>query len=48
MASAKVRTNVNERLAFKDAADAHQALEGRATSGSTVQTIEPTVHRSFP
>jgi NADPH2:quinone reductase len=45
MASGKVRINVNQRLALKDAA-AHKAA--RATSGSTVLTIEPTVHRSFP
>jgi len=43
-----VRINVNQRLALKDAANAHKALEARATSGSTVLTIEPTVHRSFP
>ena len=30
----KVRINVNRRFAFKDAADAHRALEARATSGS--------------
>src|SRR5262249_22566213 len=46
-ASGKVR-NVNQRFALKDAAGAHEALEARATSGSTILTIEPTVHRSFP
>ena len=35
-------------VALRDAADAHKALEARATSGSTVLTIEPSVHRSFP
>jgi len=53
VASGKVRINVNQRFALKDAADAHKALEARATSGSTVLTIEPkravepTVQRSF-
>jgi hypothetical protein len=27
---------VNQRFALKDAADAHKALEARATSGSTI------------
>ena len=35
----KVRINVNQRFALKDAADAHKALEARATSGSTILTI---------
>jgi NADPH:quinone reductase-like Zn-dependent oxidoreductase len=39
VASEKVRINVNQRFALKDAADAHKALEARATSGSTVLTI---------
>jgi len=39
IASGKVRINVNQRFALKDAADAHKALEARATSGSTVLTI---------
>jgi NADPH:quinone reductase len=30
--------------ALKDAADAHKALDARATSGSTILIIEPTVH----
>jgi hypothetical protein len=38
-ASGKVRINVNQRFALKDAADAHKALEARATSGSTILTI---------
>ena len=39
VASGKVRINVNRRFALKDAAEAHKALEARATSGSTVLTI---------
>jgi NADPH2:quinone reductase len=39
VASGKLRIKVNQRFALKDAADAHQALEARATSGSTVLTI---------
>jgi NADPH:quinone reductase len=39
IASGKVRINVNQRFALKDAADAHKALEARATSGSTVLTV---------
>jgi NADPH:quinone reductase-like Zn-dependent oxidoreductase len=39
VASGKVRINVNQCFALKDAADAHKALETRATSGSTVLTI---------
>jgi len=31
--------NVNQHFALKDAADAHKALEARATSDSTVLTI---------
>ena len=38
-ASGKVRINVNQRFALKDVADAHKALEARATSGSTILTI---------
>jgi len=34
-----VRINANQRFALKDAADAHKALEARATSGSTILTI---------
>ena len=30
---------VNQRFPLKDAADAHKALEARATSGSTILTI---------
>ena len=39
VASRKVRINVNQRFALKDAADAHKALDARATSGSTILTI---------
>ena len=39
VASGKVRINVNQRFALKDAADAKKALEARATSGSTILTI---------
>ena len=39
VASGKVRINVNQRFALRDAADAHKALEARATSGSTILTI---------
>jgi NADPH2:quinone reductase len=39
VASGKVRINVNQRFSLKDAADAHKALEARATSGSTILTI---------
>jgi hypothetical protein len=44
----KVRINVNQRFALKDAADAHKALEARATSGSTILTIQPSIQRSLP
>jgi NADPH2:quinone reductase len=39
VASGKVRINVNQRFALKDAADAQKALEARATSGSTILTL---------
>ena len=39
VASGKVRINVNQRFALKDAAEAHKALEARATYGSTILTI---------
>jgi NADPH2:quinone reductase len=39
VASGKVRINVNQRFALKDAAEAHKALEARATSGATVLTV---------
>jgi len=37
--SGKVRIEVNQRFPLKDAAEAHRALEGRKTSGSTILTI---------
>jgi NADPH2:quinone reductase len=48
VASGKVRINVNQRFALKYAADAHKSLEARATSGSTILTIQPSIHRSLP
>jgi hypothetical protein len=47
-ASGKVRINVNQRLALKEAADADKGLGGARRLRVTVPTIEPTVHRSFP
>jgi NADPH2:quinone reductase len=37
--SGKVKIEVKQRFALKDAAEAHRALEARQTSGSTVLTI---------
>ena len=39
ISSGKVKIEVKQRFALKDAAAAHQALEARQTSGSTVLTI---------
>jgi NADPH:quinone reductase len=39
LAGGKVKVEVKQRFALADAADAHRALEGRKTSGSTVLTI---------
>lgn len=39
LASGKVKVEVKQRFALKDAAEAHRALEGRKTSGSTVLSI---------
>jgi NADPH2:quinone reductase len=39
VASGKVRIEVKQRFALKDAADAHRALEARQTTGSTVLTV---------
>jgi len=39
VASGKVRINVNQRSALKDAAEAHKTFEARATSASTILTI---------
>ena len=37
--SGKVKVEIQQRFALKDAAEAHRALEARKTSGSTVLTI---------
>ena len=37
--SGKVKIEIGQRFALKDAAEAHRALEGRRTHGSTVLTI---------
>src|SRR3954454_5899173 len=39
LASGKVKVEVKQRFPLKDAAEAHRALEGRKTSGSTVLSI---------
>ena len=39
LASGQVKVEVKQRFALKDAAEAHRALEGRKTSGSTVLTM---------
>jgi NADPH:quinone reductase len=39
LASGKLKVEVKQRFALADAAEAHRALEGRKTSGSTVLTI---------
>lgn len=39
VASGKVNIEIGRRFALADAADAHRALEGRRTTGSTVLTI---------
>jgi NADPH2:quinone reductase len=39
VASGKVRIEVKQRFALRDAAQAHRALEARKTSGSTVLTV---------
>jgi NADPH:quinone reductase len=39
VASGKVKVEVKQRFALKDAAGAHRALEGRKTSGSTILTV---------
>jgi len=39
VASGKVKVEIKQRFALKDAADAHRALEARQTSGSTVLTV---------
>ena len=39
LTSGKVKVELNQHFALKDAAEAHRALEARKTSGSTVLTI---------
>jgi NADPH2:quinone reductase len=39
VASGKVRIEVKQRFALKNAAAAHRALEARETSGSTILTV---------
>lgn len=39
VASGQVRIEINQRFALCDAAEAHRALEGRRTTGSTVLTV---------
>lgn len=39
IAGGKIKVEVKQRFALKDAAEAHRALEGRKTTGSTVLTI---------
>ncbi len=39
VASGKVRIEVKQRFALKDAAEAHRALEARKTTGSTILTV---------
>jgi len=39
VASGKVKIEVKQRFALKDAAEAHRALEGRKTTGSTILTV---------
>jgi NADPH2:quinone reductase len=39
VASGKVKIEVQQRFALKDAAEAHRQLEGRKTTGSTILTI---------
>jgi NADPH:quinone reductase len=39
VASGKVKVEIKQRFALKDAAEAHRALEARRTSGSTILTV---------
>jgi NADPH2:quinone reductase len=34
-----VKVNINQRFALQDAAEAHRALESRATTGATVMVV---------
>ncbi len=38
--SGKVKIDLRQRFPLADAAEAHRALEARATSGSTILTID--------
>jgi NADPH2:quinone reductase len=38
--SGKVTVDIRQRFPLADAAEAHRALEGRKTSGSTILTID--------
>ena len=40
VACGKVKVEIKQRFALKDAADAHRALEGRRTTGSTILTVD--------
>jgi NADPH2:quinone reductase len=35
----KIRIEIRQKFALRDAAEAHRALEGRRTTGSTILTI---------
>jgi len=48
LGAGQVRINFNQRFALKDAAEARKSSEARAASGSTILTIQPSIHRSFP
>jgi NADPH2:quinone reductase len=39
VSSGKVKVEVQQRFALKDAAEAHRALQARRTTGSTILTI---------
>jgi NADPH2:quinone reductase len=39
VASGKVKIEIKQRFALKDAAEAHRALEARKTTGSTILTV---------
>jgi NADPH:quinone reductase len=39
VSSGKVRIDIGQTFALKDAAEAHRALESRRTTGSTILTV---------
>ena len=39
VASSKVKVEIMQRFALRDAAEAHRALEARQTTGSTILTV---------